>query len=106
MPKWECNSCHAVYSDKHPDGRAYYHTCPPYIVEQEGVYDEQGHVITPEKRTARHDLRDENIKPGLFYLEGVLLRDVPDPETPGRMLHKPTTIEIISEGAGRTLVEA
>jgi hypothetical protein len=105
MAKYRCNSCETVYSDTNTDGSPYAHACHPDVIEAHAVCNADGQVTVPEKRTPRADLRDENIRPGAFYVDGKVMVEYPDPETPARMLRKPGKLEIVAEGAGRTLVE-
>lgn len=104
MSKWKCNSCGEVYSDTAFDGSPAYHVCSPETIEH-AKCDAEGKILTPEKRTPRENVRNENMKPGLIFVDGEYILQTPDPTGNVPMLTtKPGSI-IISEGAGRTLVE-
>jgi hypothetical protein len=82
VSKFKCNNCGATYSDAQADGTEYYHAC-----------------------AGGDNPRNENPTPGLQFVDGEYKVHVPDPETPGRLLLKKAGALIVSEGAGRTLVE-
>lgn len=102
---WKCNSCGATYPDPKPDGTPAFHVCSPDTIEQYAVTDEKGNVTQPEKRAPRASVRNENIRPGLVYLEGKPMLRERDPSDPTRWVAKPAESIIISEGEGRTAVE-
>lgn len=104
MATWKCNSCGTVYSDTLQNGVLFFHVCHPEVIEH-GTFDKHGNVITPEKRTPRPDIRNENMRPGLQYIDGKYWVGVPLAEDPKFLILQPAVELIISEGLGRTLVE-
>ncbi len=81
MSKWRCNSCGGTYSDTQADGSLYYHVCA-------GV----------------EHIRNENPPANLLVVDGRMVRATPHPEEPGQVRYTPAEFEILSEGAGRTLL--
>jgi hypothetical protein len=79
MSKWKCNSCQGIYQDTTPDGGAYFHVCP------DGARNEN----------VRGDVTEQDGK--LYILSGSFM----DQAGPQRVEVKS---RLISEGAGRTLV--
>jgi hypothetical protein len=104
MSKFRCKSCGGTYSDRTPEGGAYFHVCPPEIITH-AVTSTDGKVVTEEKRVQRANARNESPRAGISHFEGKWQREVPDPETPGRLLTQDAEYGIVSEGAGRELVE-
>src|SRR5579864_838176 len=100
--RYECNSCHARYDDPRPDGTPAFHVCPPDEILAYAIFDDSGKLLKPEKRGPRLNVRNENLRPGLVYIEGKPRLRVQDPEDRTRwVLTEPASL-IISEGAGRT----
>jgi len=110
MAKFRCKSCGGIYIDPQLDGVHYYHVCPPEIIEH-ATFDAQGKQLTPEKRTPRPNVRNENVLPGLTYIaenNSTLVPKLrkPHPEERGRFIYVDAPTIIISEGAGREEVVA
>lgn len=104
MPRYKCNSCGGVYVSPQSSGALYFHTCPPEEVEP-GTFAATGAPLTPEKRTPRASVRNENIQPGVLYVEGKALLEVEDPTRNVASITLEVDSVIISEGKGRTLDE-
>jgi hypothetical protein len=104
MNMWQCNSCGSTYTDRTAAGSVYFHVCSPEEIEH-AQCGATGEVVKAEKRTPRSSIRNENPLPGVFFRDGECLREIPDPETPGRTLTVPAVFGIVSEGKGRTRIE-
>ena len=103
---WQCNTCGQNYPEQQPDGSPNFHVCPPDRITVYAVQDNNGAVITPEKREPFANRRDERPAEGLQYFEGRPFIVRRDPDDPARLVPQPTTRLIRSEGKGRTAVEA
>lgn len=99
-----CNSCEGTYSDITRDGSAYYHACPPDVL-QAAVLDILGAVVTPQKLVTRENIRNENLRGdvieqgGKFFVQKGSTQDESGPQL------VEVTSNLIAEGLGRTLVE-
>ena len=104
MSKYKCNSCEAVYSDRNPDGVPYYHECDREAIEH-ATFDDAGKLLTPEKRTPRENIRNENLRMDLIERDGKLYLQTgsTQDEAGPKLVEVPS--RLISEGKGRTLVE-
>jgi hypothetical protein len=81
-----------------------FHVCPPEYITH-AVCDAEGKIITPEKRTPRENVRNENVKPGLIFQGGKYILQSVDPNDSVRIVTTEQDSIIIAEGLGRTLVE-
>lgn len=57
----KCNSCGATYSQKQSDGSHYFHECSPEVITYAICNPLTGAVTTPEIRTPRPNIRNENV---------------------------------------------
>jgi hypothetical protein len=105
MATFKCNSCGGVYSETQRDGSTYFHVCADVVVAEQKA-DAEGRVIKRAVYGQRDNARNENYMPGLRFVDGAPMMETPDPETPSRMILTPAPRIIVSEGAGRTVVEA
>lgn len=99
---FKCNSCDAEYPDPKADGTPAFHVCPFDQVTERAVFDDQGNQTKAEVRELIPNRRDENMRPGLFYLEGKPYIRVQDKNDPARWVLETPDSLIISEGEGRT----
>lgn len=104
MSIWQCNSCGQIYPDAESSPDTLPHVCHPDVIEY-AVFNSDGTVKTPERRTARENIRNENLLPSLTYWEGVPKLRVPDPTRNVPTILVDAESVIISEGKGRTKVE-
>lgn len=103
MAKFKCVACGGTYDDVLPDGMAYYHACPPEVI-QHATFDNAGKLLTPEKRVPLEGARDERPTPGNLYVDGKSSIAVPNPEERGKVFFVESPPTIVSEGKGRTKI--
>jgi hypothetical protein len=105
MAKYKCNSCGATYTDIGRDGVPYRHTCGP--TSNPNYQPDPGKPNhDPETHVERANARNENTAPNLQYHEGKPVIVTRDPNDATRQNVVPAESLIISEGLGRTLIEA
>lgn len=59
--RYRCKTCLGTYSDILADGMQYFHACAPEIITH-AQFDLLGIEITPESRTPRTVVRNENLR--------------------------------------------
>ena len=57
----KCNSCGATYEPSQSNNSRYFHACSPDVITPAICNAKTGEVVTPEKRTPRAVIRDENL---------------------------------------------
>ncbi len=102
-PRFRCNTCLGSYHDTLPDGMDYYHACPPLAMPG-AQPDPALPGFTPPVERERADKRDENLPPGIVFVEGLAVRLEPDPNDRAVVRRVPVTSLLKSEGKGRTKV--
>jgi hypothetical protein len=105
MIMYQCNNCKQVYPERADSPDTAPHVCYPFIIEH-AEFDAQGKEVKPEKRIPRENIRNENPDPTVYLSNDKWVRRVPHPEERGQFLEQEAEYAIVSEGLGRTLVEA
>jgi hypothetical protein len=104
MAKYKCNSCGGIYSDTQKDGGRYFHACGP-VANPNYQPDPSKPNHDARETIERVGRRDENTARNLQYIEGKPMIVTNDPNDATRQNITPAESLILSEGAGRTLIE-
>lgn len=103
MAKWQCNSCGATYDDGARIGIPYYHACGP-IPNPDYQPHWDADKFDSRQEIERPDKRDENLLPGVQWIDNKPVVRESDPHDATRIITTTPASLIRSEGKGRTLV--
>ncbi len=99
MAAFSCNDCKAIYSDKMADGSLYFHACGP-IANPGFQPDPTKPNFDARPLIERPNRRDENVQPGLQFIDGSYVRRIPVATDPESTTLDPVTDISKAQGTG------